>query len=56
MDDKALERTRRRVRLRDLETLVAVTQAGGMRKAAMELHLRSQRCPRRCASWKTRWA
>ena len=39
MDDKALERTRRRVRLRDLETLVVVTQAGGMRKAATELHL-----------------
>jgi DNA-binding transcriptional LysR family regulator len=39
MDAKALERTRRRVRLRDLETLVAVVQAGGMRKAAGELHM-----------------
>lgn len=39
MDARALERTRRRVRLRDLETLVAVVQAGGMRKAAAELHL-----------------
>jgi DNA-binding transcriptional LysR family regulator len=39
MDARALERTRRRVRLRDLETLVAVAQAGGMRKASGELHL-----------------
>jgi DNA-binding transcriptional LysR family regulator len=39
MDASSLERARRRVRLRDLETLVAVTQAGGMRKAALELHL-----------------
>lgn len=39
MNDKALDRTRRRVRLRDLETLVAVAQAGAMRKAATELHL-----------------
>jgi len=39
MDAKALDRTRRRVRLRDLETLVAVVQAGGMRKAAGELHM-----------------
>jgi DNA-binding transcriptional LysR family regulator len=39
MDDKAMDRARRRVRLRDLETLVAVTQAGGMRKAAVDLHL-----------------
>lgn len=39
MDGKALDRTRRRVRLRDLETLVAVVQAGGMRKAAGELHM-----------------
>lgn len=39
MDGKALERTRRRVRLRDLETLVAVVQAGGMRKAAGELNM-----------------
>ena len=34
-----IERTRRRLRLRDLETLVAVVQAGGMRKAAGELNL-----------------
>jgi DNA-binding transcriptional LysR family regulator len=39
MDAKTLDRTRRRVRLRDLETLVAVVQAGGMRKAAGELHM-----------------
>lgn len=32
-------RTRRRVRLRDLETLSAVVHAGGMRKAAEALHL-----------------
>ena len=30
---------KRRVRLRDLDTLLAVVQAGGMRKAALELHL-----------------
>ncbi len=34
-----IERTRRRVRLRDLETLVTVVQAGGMRKAAGQLNL-----------------
>lgn len=34
-----IERTRRRLRLRDLETLVTVVQAGGMRKAAGELNL-----------------
>ena len=34
-----IERVRRRVRLRDLETLVAVVQAGGMRKAAAGLNL-----------------
>ncbi|MFO1327026.1 MAG: LysR family transcriptional regulator [Rubrivivax sp.] len=34
-----IERARRRVRLRDLETLAAVVQAGGMRKAATQLHL-----------------
>jgi DNA-binding transcriptional LysR family regulator len=34
-----IERVRRRVRLRDLETLVAVVQAGGMRKAAAVLNL-----------------
>jgi DNA-binding transcriptional LysR family regulator len=34
-----IERVRRRVRLRDLETLVAVVQAGGMRKAAAVLSL-----------------
>jgi DNA-binding transcriptional LysR family regulator len=39
MDTKTLERMRRRVRLRDLETLVAVVQAGGMRKASADLHL-----------------
>jgi DNA-binding transcriptional LysR family regulator len=39
MDASTLERARRRVRLRDLETLVAVTRAGGMRKAAAELHM-----------------
>ncbi len=36
---KELDRLRRRVRLRDLETLVAVVQAGGMRKASHELHV-----------------
>ena len=39
MDTKRLEQVRHRVRLRDLETLVAVVQAGGMRKASHELHL-----------------
>lgn len=39
MDAKQIERARRRLRLRDLETLVAVVQAGGMRKASVELHL-----------------
>ena len=34
-----IERARRRMRLRDLETLVTVVQAGGMRKAAGQLHL-----------------
>jgi DNA-binding transcriptional LysR family regulator len=34
-----IERVRRRVRLRDLETLVAVVQSGGMRKAAAGLNL-----------------
>ena len=34
-----IERAQRRVRLRDLETLVAVVQAGGMRKASLTLHL-----------------
>lgn len=34
-----IERVRRRVRLRDLETLAAVVQAGGMRKAAVALNL-----------------
>ena len=36
-----VERARRRLRLRDLETLVAVVEAGGMHKAATALH-RSQ--------------
>lgn len=39
MDVKTLERSRRRVRLRDLETLIAVAQAGGMRRAATALNL-----------------
>jgi DNA-binding transcriptional LysR family regulator/uncharacterized membrane protein YtjA (UPF0391 family) len=39
MDGKTPERTRRRRRLRDLETLIAVAQAGGMRKAAVDLHM-----------------
>src|SRR5438046_1537190 len=34
-----LDRLRRRVRLRDLETLAAVVEAGGMRKAAEALHI-----------------
>ena len=34
-----IDRIRRRVRLRDLETLAAVVQAGGMRKASHALHL-----------------
>jgi DNA-binding transcriptional LysR family regulator len=34
-----IEQVRRRVRLRDLETLAAVVQAGGMRKAAAGLNL-----------------
>ena len=34
-----IDRAKRRVRLRDLETLVAVVQEGGMRKAAQALHL-----------------
>jgi DNA-binding transcriptional LysR family regulator len=38
-DARALERAQRRVRLRDLETLVAVVQAGAMRKASDSLHL-----------------
>jgi DNA-binding transcriptional LysR family regulator len=37
--DLDLERLQRRVRLRDLETLSAVVQAGGMRKAAHALNL-----------------
>jgi DNA-binding transcriptional LysR family regulator len=39
MDERDLERARRRIRLRDLETLVAVVAAGGMRRAAAALHL-----------------
>lgn len=39
MTERALQQRRRRVRLRDLETLVAVVQAGGMRRAAADLHL-----------------
>jgi DNA-binding transcriptional LysR family regulator len=39
MMDVDLERLQRRVRLRDLETLSAVVQAGGMRKAAHALNL-----------------
>jgi DNA-binding transcriptional LysR family regulator len=38
MDTQQLERMRRRVRLRDLETLVEVIRSGGMRKAAGLLH------------------
>jgi DNA-binding transcriptional LysR family regulator len=34
-----IEQARRRLRLRDLETLVTVVRAGGMRKAASELNL-----------------
>jgi DNA-binding transcriptional LysR family regulator len=34
-----IDRAKRRVRLRDLETLVAVVQEGGMRKAAQTLYL-----------------
>ena len=34
-----IERAMRRVRLHDLQTLVAVAQAGGMRKASQTLHL-----------------
>jgi DNA-binding transcriptional LysR family regulator len=34
-----IDRAKRRVRLRDLETLVAVVQEGGMRKAARALYL-----------------
>ena len=34
-----VERAMRRVRLHDLQTLVAVAQAGGMRKASQTLHL-----------------
>lgn len=33
-----IERVRRRLRLRDLETLVSVVRAGAMRKAAISLH------------------
>ncbi|KAB2875918.1 MAG: LysR family transcriptional regulator [Burkholderiaceae bacterium] len=39
MTDKTLAQRRRRVRLRDLETLLAMVQAGGLRKAAGALHL-----------------
>lgn len=39
MDTQDLDRIQHRVRLRDLETLVAVVQAGGMRKASESLHL-----------------
>lgn len=39
MTERTLHQRRRRVRLRDLETLVTVVQAGGMRKAAAALHL-----------------
>lgn len=39
MAERSVQQRRRRVRLRDLETLVAVVQAGGMRKAAAALHL-----------------
>ncbi|MFO1224928.1 MAG: LysR substrate-binding domain-containing protein [Burkholderiaceae bacterium] len=39
MTEKTLSQRRRRVRLRDLETLLAVVQAGGLRKAAGVLHL-----------------
>lgn len=34
-----VERARRRIRLRDLETLAAIVEAGGMRRAADALHL-----------------
>jgi DNA-binding transcriptional LysR family regulator len=39
MSQHSVQQRRRRVRLRDLETLMAVVQAGGMRKAAAGLHL-----------------
>jgi DNA-binding transcriptional LysR family regulator len=34
-----IDKARRRIRLRDLETLTAVVRSGGMRKAASELHV-----------------
>ena len=37
--DRSAERLWRRIRLRDLETLIAVAQSGGMRRAAEALHL-----------------
>ncbi len=36
---RTADRLRRRLRLRDLDTLMAVAQAGGMRKAAEALHM-----------------
>lgn len=39
MVERSVQQRRRRVRLRDLETLVTVVQSGGMRKAAAALHL-----------------
>lgn len=39
MAERTPEQRRRRVRLRDLETLIAVAQAGGIRRAAAALHL-----------------
>lgn len=39
MSERSVQQRRRRVRLRDLETLVTVVQSGGMRKAAAALHL-----------------
>jgi DNA-binding transcriptional LysR family regulator len=39
MADLTPEQRRRRVRLRDLDTLIAVVQAGGIRRAAAALHL-----------------
>ena len=41
---------RRRVRLRDLETVVAVVQAGGMGKASHELHVSEPAVSKACAS------
>jgi len=39
MQTRETDRIRRRVRLRDLDTLLAVVDAGGMRRAADQLHL-----------------